>query len=141
MEKHYQQKNKDNYEVKEKLIREIEREKDIKQKSKLEKKLTGISEEIDVFLPKATEEGLIESLKNGSRPFMILDNIGKEIASSRKNDQTASLLRMLDEIFDAAVLTTKRTVKDGRSQTFEIDAFGLYAASTLSDTGLSIKMI
>jgi len=141
LEKHYQQKNKDNYELKEKLVREIEREKDIKQKSKLEQKLADISEEIDVFLPKATEEGLIESLKNGSRPFMMLDNIGKEIASSRKNDRTASLLRMLDEIFDAAVLTTKRTVKGGRSQTFEISAFGLYAASTLGDTGLSMKMI
>ncbi|MFK5938101.1 MAG: hypothetical protein QM497_06855, partial [Sulfurimonas sp.] len=119
LEKYYQQKNKDNYDLKEKLAREIEREKNIKQKSKLEQKLADISEEIDVFLPKATEEGLIESLKNGSRPFMMLDNIGKEIASSRKNDQTASLLRMLDEIFDAAVLTTKRTVKGGRSQTFE----------------------
>ncbi|MBD3796079.1 MAG: DUF3987 domain-containing protein [Epsilonproteobacteria bacterium] len=96
---------------------------------------------VDVFIPNATEAGLKESLKNGSTPLITLDNLGKMIGIAKRNEHIGQLLKMVDEIFDSANFSTNRTLSQGRTQNIKIGGLGLYAASTLGNTGLSSKMI
>lgn len=105
------------------------------------KKLNTLKSGVDVFIPNATEAGLKESLKNGSTPLITLDNLGKMIGIAKRNEHVGQLLKMVDEIFDSANFSTNRTLSQGRTQNIKIGGLGLYAASTLGNSGLSSKMI
>ncbi|QFR42831.1 DUF3987 domain-containing protein [Sulfurimonas xiamenensis] len=133
------------YHASEKLKEELEKElevcKDTQQKRLLIKKLNILKSGVDVFIPNATEAGLKESLKNGSTPLITLDNLGKMIGIAKRNEHVGQLLKMVDEIFDSANFSTNRTLSQGRTQNIKIGGLGLYAASTLGNSGLSSKMI
>lgn len=63
------------------------------------------------------------------------------IGISKKNEHVGQLLKMVDEVYDSANFSTTRTLSQGRTQNIKIDGLGLYAASTLGNSGLSTKMI
>ena len=127
--------------LKEQLEKELEVCKDKEEKKDLIKRINALNSGVDVFINNATEAGLVESLKSGSTPLITLDNLGKMIAISKRNEHIGQLLVMIDQIYDAAYCSTNRTLKQGRVKNIKIDGLGLYAASTLGSTGLSSKMI
>ncbi len=141
IDEYYAKKYETNEKLKEEFEKELEVCKDIQEKKLLIKKLNALKNGVDVFIPNATEAGLKESLKNGSTPLITLDNLGKMIAISKRNEHVGQLLKIVDEIYDSANCSTNRTVSQGRTQNIKIGGLGLYAASTLGNSGLSSKMI
>lgn len=141
LDEYYNDKYHESEKLKEELEKELEVCKDIQEKKLLIKKLNALKSGVDIFIPNATEAGLKESLKNGSNPLITLDNLGKMITISKRNEHVGQLLKMVDEIFDGANFSTNRTLSRGRSQNIKIGGLGLYAASTLGNSGLSSKMI
>ncbi|MBA1432110.1 MAG: DUF3987 domain-containing protein [Epsilonproteobacteria bacterium] len=141
LDEYYAIKYQESEKVKEELEKELEVCKDVQEKKLLIKKLNTLKNGVDVFIPNATEAGLKESLKNGSTPLITLDNLGKLIGIAKRNEHIGQLLKMVDEIFDSANFSTNRTLSQGRTQNIKIGGLGLYAASTLGNSGLSSKMI
>lgn len=141
LDKYYADKYTESEKLKDELEKELEVCKDIQEKKLLIKKINTLKNGIDIFIPNATEAGLKESLKNGSTPLITLDNLGKMISIAKRNEHMSQLLKMIDEIFDSANFSTNRTLTRGRTQNIKIGGLGLYAASTIGNSGLSSKMI
>jgi len=118
-------------------------QKDREQKALLEKELISLSQpQPDVYLEDATQEGLEQSILSGSSPMFFLDNFGKFLVSSEKNDAKASFRRMLDNIYDHGEATSRRTKGDNnRAKEIKVNNFGLHLASTLGDSNLRSKDI
>jgi len=116
---------------------------DREQKELLQKELISLSQpQPDVYLEDATQEGFEQSILVGSSPMFFLDNFGKFISGSEKNEAKASFRRMLDNIYDHGEATSRRTKGDNsRAKEIKVNNFGLHLASTLRESNLRSKDI
>jgi hypothetical protein len=111
-------------------------------KSKLTEELLTMQTQPDVYLEGASAEGFTSSIACKSTPFLFIDNFGKYIISSGKNELNAEMLRMLDNVFDSGKITTRRIKGDNkRAQQLSIDGFGAYFSSTIGEGNLKPKDI
>jgi hypothetical protein len=111
-------------------------------KTELEEELLSLTTQPDIYLADATPEGLEASFYCESTPLLFLDNFGKYLVSSAKNDQKAGFLRMLDNIFDNGHTTTRRLKGEGRRATqLSVAGLGAHFASTLGESNLRPKDI
>lgn len=111
-------------------------------KSKLTEELLTMKTQPDVYLEGASAEGFTSSIACKSTPFLFIDNFGKYLISSGKNELNAEMLRMLDNVFDSGKTTTRRLKGDNkRAQQLSINGFGAYFASTIGEGNLKPKDI
>lgn len=111
-------------------------------KSKLSEELITMKTQPDVYLEDATAEGFEASIACKSTPLLFIDNFGKYLISSGKNELKAELLRMLDNVFDSGKTTTRRLKGENkRAQQLSINGFGAYFASTIGDGNLKPRDI
>jgi len=109
-------------------------------KAKLEEEFLGLRTQPDVYLEDATEEGFGLSIASGSSPMMFIDNFGKYLSASKNSEAKASMIRMMDNIFDSGQTTTRRLKGDNkRASQLSIKGFGAHFASTLGNSNLKTK--
>jgi len=106
-------------------------------KAKLEEELLRYKTQPDVYLEDATEEGFGLSIASGSTPMMFLDNFGKYLAASKNSEGKASMIRMLDNVFDSGQTTTRRLKGNNKRATqLFVKGFGAHFASTMGKSNL-----
>ncbi len=106
-------------------------------KVNLEKELLSYKTQPDIYLEDATEEGFGLSIASGSTPLMSIDNFGKYLSASKNNEGKASMIRMLDNVFDSGQTTTRRLKGNNKRATqLFIKGFGAYFASTMGSSNL-----
>jgi len=116
--------------------------KDRGRKARLEEELLGMETQPDVYLEDATSEGFEASIACGSTPFLFVDNFGKYLIASGRNEHKANMLRMLDNVFDSGRTTTRRLKGENqRARQLHIEGFGANFASTMGVSNLKPKDI
>lgn len=109
-------------------------------KAKLEEELFGYKAQPDVYLEDATEEGFGLSIASGSTPMMFIDNFGKYLSASKNSEGKASMIRMLDNVFDSGQTTTRRLKGNNKRATqLFIKGFGAHFASTMGSSNLKTQ--
>lgn len=94
----------------------------------------------DILLDDATAEGLEDSLKVGSTPHIFIDEFGKYLATSEKDNHKKSYLTALQTIFDAGFFTTKKR-RGVETSVIEVQNLGAFFASTINATNLTSQNI
>lgn len=95
---------------------------------------------LDFFLDDATSEGLEDSLKINSSPHIFLDEFGKYLKSSEKDEHKKSYLTALQKIFDNGFFATKK-LRNTETSIVHVKNLGVFFASTINDSNLTNKQI